>query len=109
MKNKITLLIEKLCAEKHADTAHCDISSSQIHMVNTPLPVHLFHELETIATEYNRDVYCLAGDFLTLALEEAMEHIPKREKEHLDDVLHEHEAEEVAWQKDHCNFDAGGS
>ncbi len=109
MKTKITKLIEKLCAEKHADSAHCDISSSQIHIVNTPVPVELFHELETIAAEYNRDINCLAGDFLALALKEAIEHIPRKEKEHLDEVRHEHEVEEAQWQAERCKFDAGGS
>lgn len=109
MKTKITQLIEKLCDEKHADSAHCDIASSQVKLVNVPVPTHLFNELETIASEYNRDLNCLASDFLTLALEEAIEHIPKQEKVHLDAVMNSHLNAEAALQKQHCNYDAGGS
>ena len=109
MKSRITQLIEKLCKEKHAEAPHCDISSSKIHMVNTPIPVELFHELESISSEYNRDLNCLAADFLTLALEEAIEHIPREEKKHLDDVRHEHELEEAELHKKQCEFNAGGT
>ncbi len=109
MKTKITQLIEKLCDEKHAASAHCDVASSQVRLVNIPIPIHLFHELETISSEYNRDLNCLAGDFLTLALEEAIEHIPMQEKEYLHSVMHSHEHAQVESQKAHCNYDAGGS
>jgi len=109
MKTKIPQLIEKLCDEKHAGSAHCDVASSQVRLVNIPIPIHLFHELETIASEYNRDLNCLAGDFLTLALEEAIEHIPMQEKAHLHNVMHSHEHVEAELQKQHCNYDAGGS
>jgi len=109
MESKITQLIEKLCAEKHAESAHCDVSSSRVHMVNTPISAELFHELETISSEYNRDINCLAGDFLTLALEEAIEHIPRKEKAHLDDARHEHELEEAALHSERRKFDAGGT
>jgi len=109
MKTKITQLIEKLCDEKHADSPHCDVVSSQVRLVDVPVPIHLFHELETIASEYNRDLNCLASDFLTLALEEAIEHIPKQEKVHLDGIMHSHKQNEAALQKEHCNYDAGGS
>lgn len=109
MKTKITQLIEKLCAEKHAEKAHCDVSSSRVHMVTAPIPAELFHELEVISSEYNHDINCLAGDLLTLALEEAIEHIPREEKARLDDVRHEHELEDAKLHKDQCAFDAGGT
>jgi len=109
MKSRITQLIEKLCAEKHADSTHCDISSSQIHLINTPIPIGLFHELEAISLEYNRDINCLAGDFLSLALEEAIEHIPRKEKIHLDEVRQERELKEAELHKKQCQFDAGGT
>ena len=109
MKNKIVQLIEKLCTEKHADNQHCDVSSSRVQLVNTPIPTELFHELETISSEYNRDLQCLAGDFLTLALEEAIEHIPKKEKMHLANVRHKHEHEEAELHKKRCEFNAGGT
>ncbi len=108
MKTKITQLIEKLCEEKHAESVHCDIASSQVRLVEVPIPVHLFHELETISAEYNRDLNCLAGDFLKLALEEAIIHIPNQEKVHLDEVMNSREHEKVKSQKNHCNYDAGG-
>jgi len=109
MESRITQLIEKLCAEKHAESAHCDVSSSRVHMVNAPISAELFYELETISSEYNRDINCLAGDFLTLALEEAIEHIPRKEKAHLDDARHEHELEDAKLHKDQRNYDAGGT
>jgi hypothetical protein len=109
MKSKITQLIEKLCAEKHADNAHCDVTSSSVHVVNVPIPTELFRELETISTEYKRDINCLAGDLLTLALEEAIEHIPSEEKKRLDEVGHEHELEEAKSREERSAFDAGGT
>lgn len=109
MKSRIIQLIEKLCSEKHADCPSCDITSSRVRMVNTPIPVELFHELEAISSEYNRELNCLAGDFLTLALKEAIEHIPREEKNHLGDVRHIHELKEEELHKKQCEFDAGGT
>ncbi len=109
MKSRIIQLIEKLCKEKHSDSPHCDISSSRIQLINTPIPVELYRELESISSEYSRDLNCLAGDFLTLALEEAIEHIPRKEKQHLDEVRHEHELEEAEQHKKQCEFNAGGT
>lgn len=109
MKSRITELIEKLCAEKQAESPHCDIISSRVHMVNTPIPVELFHELESISLEYNRDLNCLAADFLTLALEEAIEHIPREEKRHLDVVRLDRELVETERLKQQCEFNAGGT
>lgn len=48
MKNKITQYIETLYTEKHAKSAHCDLTSSNIKMVNVPIPTDLFNELEVI-------------------------------------------------------------
>ncbi len=109
MKSKISQHIEKLYTEKHSDNAHCDISSSRIQMVKTPIPTELFHELETLASEYNRDLQCLAGDFLTLALEEALASIPRKEKEHLYLVRQQHEHDEAEHHKELCQFNAGGT
>ena len=109
MKNKIVQYIEKLYTEKLADSAHCDISSSRIQMVKTPIPTELFHELETMASEYQRDLQCLAGDLLTLALEEAMANIPKNEKDRLYLVRRQHEFEEAEHHKELCRFSAGGT
>lgn len=109
MESRITQFIEQLCAEKQAESPHCDITSSRIHMVNTPIPVELFYELESISLEYNRDLNCLAADFLTMALEEAIEHIPRKEKKHLDGVRLGHQREEVEQLKKQSEFNAGGT
>ncbi len=109
MKSKITQLIEKLCADKHTGSTHCDVTSSSIKTVNTPIPTELFHELEAISSEYNRDIHCLAGDLLALALEEAIENIPREEKFHLEEVRRLHEIEEVELHNRQCQFNAGGS
>jgi len=109
MKTRITELIEKLCEEKHAESLHCDMTSSKVQLVKVPIPTELFHKLESISAEYSRDLNCLAADFLTLALEEAIEHIPREEKEHLDRVAHQHELEETELHNKQCEFDAGGT
>lgn len=109
MKNKIVQYIEKLSIKKHAENPYCDISSSRIQMVKVPIPTELFHELETIASEYQRDIQCLAGDFLTLALEEAIANIPKKEKERLYLVRRQHECEEAEHHKELCQYSAGGT
>ncbi len=71
--------------------------------------VDLYHELEVISSEYGRDLNGLAGDFLSLALEEAIQHIPKTEKSHLDEVRHLHEIEHNEHHNQACNYDAGGT
>jgi len=109
MKSKIAKHIEELYTHKHSDNAHCDLTSSRVSMVKTPIPTELFRQLETLASEYNRDLQCLAGDFLTLALEEAMAHIPKSEKDHLYLVRQKHEHDEAEQHKERCQFSAGGT
>lgn len=109
MKTPVTEYVEKLCKEKHAEASHCDISSSRIHMVNTPIPTELYNQLEVMAEEYKRDINCLAGDFLTMALEEAFAHIPKQEQDYLDESMHMHQKAHFSYQQGHCSFDAGGS
>jgi hypothetical protein len=109
MKNKIIQYIEKLYTTKHADSAHCDVSSSRIQMVKVPIPTELYHELETISSEYHRDLQCLAGDFLTFALEEAIASIPKQEKNRLYLVRKQREHEEAEHHKELCRFSAGGT
>jgi hypothetical protein len=109
MKSKIGQYIENLCSEKGADNLHCDITSSKIQMVNVPIPANLFQELEIISSEYKRDINCLAGDFLTLALEEVIEHIPSEEKTHLDEIKRARELKHTEMLKTQCVFDAGGT
>jgi len=48
MNTRVTQLIEKFCTEKHSDSVHCDVSSSRVLMVNIPISIELFHELEAI-------------------------------------------------------------
>lgn len=109
MESKITQFIAKLCETKHAESQFCDVASSKIHMVSMPVPVDMFHELECIASEYNRDLPCLASDILTLALEEVIEHIPRDEKIRLDKIRHDHEIEDAERLKKERMFDAGGT
>lgn len=109
MKSRITQLIDKICAEKNDDVIHCDVHSSRFHKVTTQIPVNLYRQLETIASEYHQDLERLAGDFLTLALEEAIEHLPKEEKTHLDMARRQHEREVFDQIKERCAFDAGGT
>ncbi|ABV36568.1 hypothetical protein Ssed_1959 [Shewanella sediminis HAW-EB3] len=109
MKAKIQLLIEKLSAARDEGEPHCDISSSQIQSVTTPIPTTLYHGLEAIASEYNCDISCQAGDLLSIALEEAVEQIPVKQKDHMHELQHDHEAQEAQLHEDHCQFDAGGS
>ena len=109
METRITQLIEKLCAEKHADAQHCEMNSPNVHVVHTPIPVELYRQLETISSEYDRDVNCLAGDLLTLALEEAIEHIPSEENIRLGAIRHMQDVQAAESQRRRFEFDAGGT
>lgn len=109
MKSKITQYIENLCSQKVADNVHCDITSSKIKLVSAPIPSNLYRELEIISSEYKRDLNCLAGDLLTLALEEVVEHIPTAEKTHLDEVKRARDSKRAETLREQCVFDAGGT
>lgn len=109
MKEKIQLFIEKLIAARDEGDPHCDISSSQVQSVTTPVPIGLYRELEAIASEYNCDINCLAGDLLSIALEEAVVLIPAKQKDHMREFQHDHEVEEAQVHAEDCQFDAGGS
>jgi len=109
MKSRLSQLSEKLYTEKKSGASSCDITSSKVHIMNTPIPTELFHELETISSEYNRDINCLAGDFLTLALEEMLEHMPQEERKRLHDIRRKHECDDAEFHAKKCEFNAGGT
>jgi len=109
MKSRITQLIDKICAEQNDEIIRCDVHSSKFHKVTTQVPIELYRELEVIAAEYNRDLDQLAGEFLTLALEEAIEHIPKEARTHLQQAKHQREHAILEQIKERCAFDAGGT
>jgi hypothetical protein len=109
MKNRIEQLMEKLDAGKSSGNRTCDLNSSQVHIVNVPVPTKLFLDLQAMATEFNRDADCLAADFLELALEEAEASMSEDQKHHLDDVVHNQEREQAEKLQQRCGYDAGGT
>jgi len=109
MENQISHLIKKLCEGKKAEEYGCDTTSSTVHIVNAPVPSELFHELEGMSAMFNRDVDCLAGELLAIALREAILSMSKGEHDHLDEVRDELDRVEAVRHADECKFDAGGS
>ncbi len=109
MKNQVSEYIRELISEDSSRSYSCDMTSSSVHQVHAPIPTDLFHELKALAAVYKRDANCVAGDLLTLALQDAMNALPAETRAHLQKVREAYEKEEVAHLMESVEYDAGGT
>ena len=86
MNGYVPSLVSKLYAEKDVHNPSCDVSSSAVKIINAPMPSALYLELQAMASIVHKDVNCLAGELLTVAVEEAMSSLTEDDLHHLHDV-----------------------
>ena len=109
MNSRVIYLVDRLSSNAQLFDKSCDLHSSAIKLVNAPVPTQLLQELEAMSDVYRRDANCLAGDLLTAALEDALDHLSLGEKNHLDGVVRAHNYNNAKRAMKSCEFDAGAS
>ncbi len=109
MNSRVVHLMDRLSSGAYHFDKSCDLHSSAIKLVNTPIPSQLFQELAAMSDVYRRDTDCLAGDLLTAAVEDALDHLSLGEKNHLDGMIRAQEFKDAERVKKNCEFDAGAS
>jgi len=87
MESHIPPHIDKLYAKKQTGNFSGDMISSSIQLVNAPIPTTLFKELQAIASEVNKDVSCLAGELLSIAIQEALDSVPENHLRQLESII----------------------
>ena len=87
MESHIPPHIDKLYAEKQTSNFSCDMISSSVQLVNAPVPSKLFKELQAMASEVNKDVGCLAGELLSIAIQEALDSLPEDHLHQLESIM----------------------
>lgn len=107
MSSLISEYMEQLCHEKDANTQSCDNRSSSVQVLNAPVPTELFDELQTLATVYNGDAHCIAGNLLSIALTEAFKSLPDDERAHLLNVRQAAEREAARKHMEDAKYDPG--
>ncbi len=107
MNTQIAQVIEKLRSRQSATGPSCDLSSSSVQSIKAPVPIELYQQLKTMAVVYNRDMNCIAGDLLTLALRDALACLTDEEHEHLETVRKAMERDEVLKHMEEQRYDPG--
>ncbi|MEH6578684.1 MAG: hypothetical protein V7731_16600 [Amphritea sp.] len=107
MNSDITRLMDDLCDTSKPHEASCDIHSSSVQTVATPVPTDLYNDLETLATVYKRDASCIAGDLLTIALKEAFSGLSETEFKQLRETRKQAEQQDALRHMEEQRFDAG--
>lgn len=94
MESHIPPHIDKLYAEKQSNNFSCDVVSSSVQVINAPIPAKLYRELQAMSAAVNMDATCLAGELLTIAIEEAISSLPDEELNQLESLklASQHEA-----------------
>lgn len=77
MESQLEHFVDQLCSNPVPDSYSCDISSSSIRTIKTPIPTMLSRELQALGAVFGRDPVCLAGDLLSIAIQETIAHLPE--------------------------------
>jgi hypothetical protein len=107
MSDNIAGLISDLCDESQTHEKSCDVTSSSIRVVHVPVPADLHRDLQIISAEFKRDLNCLAGDLLTIAIREAFASLPKEEQSRLKGLEVTTAKQDSMQQMEACKYDAG--
>ncbi len=107
MNTQINELVEKLRSSGEDAGPHCDLSSSSVKSVKTPIPTELYDQLKTMSLVYNKELSCIAGELLEVALQEALECFTKEEREQLETVRKAVAQDEALQHMEDQRYDAG--
>ncbi len=107
MNTDISRLMERLCDSQNPQPASCDIHSSSVKTVATPVPTDLYQDLQTLAVLYQRDASCIAGDLLTIALKAALSELPDEERRKIGEARKEAELQAALRHMEEQRYDAG--
>lgn len=107
MNTKIVEVVEKLRTSGENAGMHCDLSSSSVKNVKTPIPTELYDQLRTMELVYNKDMSCIAAELLEVAFREALECFTDEELDQLETVRKSVEKDEVLRHLEDQRYDAG--
>lgn len=107
MNTHIVEVVEKLRSSGESSGMHCDLSSSSVKNVKTPIPTELYDQLKTMELVYNKDMNCIAAELLEVALGEALQCFSEEELEQLETVRKAVEKEAVLRHLKEQRYDAG--
>ena len=107
MESEISRYVGGLYADRKAHEYSCDLISSTVHQINAPIPVELYSDLQAMSRSFRRDINCLAGDLLSMAVKEAVDSLPKNEQHMLKKIQVALEKKEIKQHLDEQQYDAG--
>jgi len=87
----------------------CDMVSSSIHQISVPVPVELFRQLKAMSAQYKRDANCVAGEILTLGLQQALASLPSDELTQIAQSSAIFHQQQVQKNGSAVEFDSGGT
>jgi len=109
MESQISRYVGGLYADRHGHEYNCDLISSTVHQINAPISVALYADLHAMSRSFRRDINCLAGDLLSMAVKEAMESLPENERHMLEKIQIALEKKEIKQHLDEQQYDAGAT
>lgn len=107
MNTEIGKLMDQLCNQSSEHNPSCDLSSSSVQQVGAPIATDMYNDLQTLATIYNKDADCIAGELLTIALREAFTTLSQEQLDHLRDVRQQNERQNADKHMEEQRYDAG--
>ena len=107
--NNITDLISTLRDKHKIHENTCDATSSLVHIIDAPVPVEQYRDLLIMSSEFNRDLSCLAGDLLAIAIREAFSSLSEEERSRLKEQEVALEKRKEVQEMEDCKYDAGGT
>lgn len=107
MNGQISSYMDRLRHDKDVSAASCDSRSSSVQVLKAPVPTNLYDKLNTLALIYHGDAQCIAGDLLTIALNEAFACMTDDERHHLNEVRERVEREAARRHMEEARFDPG--
>ena len=107
MNNQIEQYAKQL--SQGSDSSSCDMRSSCVHLVQAPIPRELFDNLKSMADKYGKDARCIAGDVLSLAIQDVFDALPAGEFEKIVAARKRYDTAAAKKHMEEQFFNAGGS
>ncbi len=109
MSNEIAQYATKLVTGDLNKVASCDMKSSCVHLVQSPISTELFDDLKAMAAMYGGDARCIAGDLLSLAIKEVFASLPAGKFEEIEASRKAYDDKRAQAHMDESFYSAGGS